>query len=179
MLHYFLSLWEFCFCKAKGPRALSLTTGLMPRIWRSHCPSMTSVSGQEPKLCFKQLQTRDQLFSILTSTKLQLCRGCISDNYSPKTIIVKYKKTENITDNDITTVQWKTKIQKKILKYSFSKSRKIYPPTPERKNKLGKMKLRAVGTEAAKNCLKRQRSSLRETDMTSHELVSGYNLGRV
>ena len=68
---------------------------------------------------------------------------------------------------------------KENLKYSFSKSRKIYPPTPERKNKLVKMKLRAVGTEAAKNCLKRQRSSLRETDTTSNELVSGYNLGRV
>lgn len=69
---------------------------------------------------------------------------------------------------------------KENLKYSFSKSRKICPPTPERKNKLVNMKLRAVGTEAAKSCLKCQRSSLRETEIRLLTNESqGYNLGRV
>ena len=58
-------------------------------------------------------QARDQLFSVLNLTKLQLHRRCISGNYSQKTIIVKYKKKTLLIKN-IATGQWKTKIQKKI-----------------------------------------------------------------
>ena len=46
-------------------RALSLTTGLVARIQRSHCCGPTSISGQEPKPCFKPLQaeaTRDHIW---------------------------------------------------------------------------------------------------------------------
>ena len=41
MLHYFLCLWTFFFFKAEGPGPLSLTTGLVPRIWCSHCHDPT------------------------------------------------------------------------------------------------------------------------------------------
>ena len=42
-------LVEILFCKVKGPGPLSLTTGLIPRIWCSHCQNSASVSGWEPK----------------------------------------------------------------------------------------------------------------------------------
>ena len=45
------------FCKAKRPGPLSLTTGLVGRIWSFHCRNLTSVSGWEPKPRFKPLQT--------------------------------------------------------------------------------------------------------------------------
>ena len=100
------------FLQSKRARALSLTTGVMVRIC-SHCHNMTSVSGLELKPCFRLSQARDQLFSVLNLTKLQLHRRCISGNYSQKTIIVKYKKKTLLIKN-IATGQWKTKIQKKI-----------------------------------------------------------------
>ena len=54
---------EILFCKAKGPGPLSLTTGLVARIWYFHCCDLTWISGWEPKLCSKLLQgeaTQDQ-----------------------------------------------------------------------------------------------------------------------
>jgi len=39
-------------------RALSLTSGLVARIWCSHCCNLTSVSGREPKACFKPPEIR-------------------------------------------------------------------------------------------------------------------------
>ena len=44
------------FYKVSGPGVLSLATGLVARIQHSHCCSLTSISGQEPKSCFKPLQ---------------------------------------------------------------------------------------------------------------------------
>ena len=57
----------FCLCgnsflQSQRARALSLTTGLVARIWRFHCHDPALVSGWEPKCCSKQLQaeaTRD------------------------------------------------------------------------------------------------------------------------
>ena len=49
--------------QSRRARALSLTTGLVARIWSSHCCDLTSISGQEQKPCFKLLQaeaTQDQ-----------------------------------------------------------------------------------------------------------------------
>ena len=37
-------------------RALSLASGLVVRIQRSHCCGLTSISGREPKSCFKPLK---------------------------------------------------------------------------------------------------------------------------
>ena len=44
------------FCKAKGPRPLSLTAGLVPRIWCFHCHYTASISSWKPKPCSKPLQ---------------------------------------------------------------------------------------------------------------------------
>ena len=57
----------FCLCgnsflQSQRARALSLTTGIVARTWRSHCHDSASVPGWEPKRCSKQLQaeaTRD------------------------------------------------------------------------------------------------------------------------
>ena len=38
-------------------RGLALSTGLMARIWRSHCHDLASTSGWKPMPCFKPLQT--------------------------------------------------------------------------------------------------------------------------
>ena len=43
-------------CKANRPGPLSLTTGLVGRIWCFHCHNLTSVSGWELKLRSKPLQ---------------------------------------------------------------------------------------------------------------------------
>ena len=51
------------FCKAERPRPLSLTTGLVIRMWWSDCCNLSSISNWGPKLRFKQLQakaTQDQ-----------------------------------------------------------------------------------------------------------------------
>ena len=51
------------FCKAERPRPLSLTTGLVIRMWCSDCCNLSSISNWGPKLRFKQLQakaTQDQ-----------------------------------------------------------------------------------------------------------------------
>ena len=51
------------FLKIQRAKTLPLATGLVARIQCSHCLSLTSISGQEPKSCFKPLQakaTRDQ-----------------------------------------------------------------------------------------------------------------------
>ena len=63
-----VSLWKFIFRKATRARALSLATGLVARIQRSRCHSLTSVSGQESKSCFKLLQakaTQDHAWAIV------------------------------------------------------------------------------------------------------------------
>ena len=46
------------FCKAERPRPLSLTTGLVIRIWCSDCCNLSSVSNWGPKLHFKQLRAK-------------------------------------------------------------------------------------------------------------------------
>ena len=43
-------------CIAEGPGPLSLTTGLVIRIWCFHCRDPTPISGWEPKPRFKPLQ---------------------------------------------------------------------------------------------------------------------------
>ena len=51
------------FSIPEGPRPLSLTTGLVARIWSFHRCDAASISGWEPKLHFRPLQakaTRDQ-----------------------------------------------------------------------------------------------------------------------
>ena len=53
------------FLQSRRARALSLTAGLVVRIWCSQCCNPTSISGREPKPCFKLLQaraTRDQIY---------------------------------------------------------------------------------------------------------------------
>ena len=48
--------------QSQRARALSLTTGLVARIWCSHRRGLNSISGREPKPCFRPLQdevTRD------------------------------------------------------------------------------------------------------------------------
>ena len=50
-------------CKGEELRLLSLTTGLLAKVWCSHPCGLTSISGQEPKSCFKLLKaeaTQDQ-----------------------------------------------------------------------------------------------------------------------
>ena len=48
---------EILFCKAEGPGPLSLTTGQVARnLGLNHGP--TSISGPEPKPCFKPLQIK-------------------------------------------------------------------------------------------------------------------------
>ena len=49
-------LLEVLSCKAEGPGLLSLTTGLVVRVWCSHCCGLASVSGWEPKARSKPLQ---------------------------------------------------------------------------------------------------------------------------
>ena len=46
---------EILFCKEEGPGPSSLTTGLVARIWCSHCHDPASISTWEPKPCFKPL----------------------------------------------------------------------------------------------------------------------------
>ena len=51
------------FLQSRRARALSLTAGLVARIRCSHGRDPTSVTGREPKPCFKPLQaegTRDE-----------------------------------------------------------------------------------------------------------------------
>ena len=60
-------LWGSSFLQSWRTTALSLTTSLAARIWCFHHCGLTSVSGQEPKPCFKSLQaeaTWDQLDTI-------------------------------------------------------------------------------------------------------------------
>ena len=50
-------------CKGEELGLLSLTTGLLAKVWCSHPCGLTSISGQEPKSLFKLLQaeaTQDQ-----------------------------------------------------------------------------------------------------------------------
>ena len=47
---------EILFCKSKGPGPLSLTTGLVARIWFFYCCDPTPTSGWEPKPGSKPLQ---------------------------------------------------------------------------------------------------------------------------
>ena len=54
---------EILFCKAEEPRSLSLTTGLVARIWCSHHHDPDSISAWKPKPHFKLFQaeaTQDQ-----------------------------------------------------------------------------------------------------------------------
>ena len=54
---------EIIFCKAEGPGLLSLTTGLVPKIWCFHCHDPAPIYGWESKPCSKPLQaeaTQDQ-----------------------------------------------------------------------------------------------------------------------
>ena len=46
------------FYKAEGPESLSLTTGLVARIWCSHHHHLASISGWKPKCCSKPLQAQ-------------------------------------------------------------------------------------------------------------------------
>ena len=59
--HFLSLLFVFVgihFYKAERPRTLSLATGLVLRLQRPHCWSLTSVSGRELKPHFKQLQAK-------------------------------------------------------------------------------------------------------------------------
>ena len=53
---------EILFCKAEGPGSLSLTTGLVTRIWCAHRCDPASVSDWEPKPCSKPLQANPLIF---------------------------------------------------------------------------------------------------------------------
>ena len=46
------------FLQIPRAKALSQTTGLVARIQLSHCHDLTSISDEEPKPCFKPLQTK-------------------------------------------------------------------------------------------------------------------------
>ena len=46
------------FLQSRRARTLSLATGLVARIQHSHCHGPTSISGWEPKPCFKSLQAK-------------------------------------------------------------------------------------------------------------------------
>ena len=67
LINTFTCFTAFCLhgnslLQSQRARALSLTTGLVARIWRFHCHDPALVSGWEPKCCSKQLQaeaTRD------------------------------------------------------------------------------------------------------------------------
>ena len=65
---------EILFCKAEGPGPLSLTTGQVARnLGLNHGP--TSISGPEPKPCFKPLQikaTWDQVYSRLKGKQVNM-----------------------------------------------------------------------------------------------------------
>ena len=54
----FTTFWLYwnSFLQSQKARALSLTTGLVARIQLSHWHNLTSISGLEPKCCFKMLQ---------------------------------------------------------------------------------------------------------------------------
>ena len=53
---------EILFCKDEGPGPLSLTTGLVARIWCFHHCNLALITGWESKPCSKPLQaTQDQL----------------------------------------------------------------------------------------------------------------------
>ena len=54
----FTTFWLYwnSFLQSQKARALSLTTGLVARIQLSLCHNPTSISGLEPKCCFKLLQ---------------------------------------------------------------------------------------------------------------------------
>ena len=57
------SLCGNSFLQSQRARALTLTTGIVARIWHSHHRDKILISGWELKLCFKPLQakaTRDQ-----------------------------------------------------------------------------------------------------------------------
>ena len=58
---HFTCFTTFCLCgnsflQSQRARALSLGTGLVAGIQRSHCHGLTSISGREPKACFRLLQ---------------------------------------------------------------------------------------------------------------------------
>ena len=55
-VHYFLSLSEYFSVKLQSQAPL-LTTGVVPKIQRSHHQNPTLISGQESKPCFKLLHT--------------------------------------------------------------------------------------------------------------------------
>ena len=81
------------FCKAEGPRGLSLATSLVARIQRSHCHSLTSISGWELKSCFKRLQaeaTRDQNQIIMTPLLLTFPSYCLSDLSHPSSVSLAF-----------------------------------------------------------------------------------------
>ena len=66
LFHYFYIFVRIHFCKAVPARVVSLATGLVARIHSFHCRSLTSISSQQLKTCFKSLQaeaTRDQFHS--------------------------------------------------------------------------------------------------------------------
>ena len=60
---HFICITTFIFVRifslqGQRARALSLATGLVARIQHSCCHDLTSVSGREPKHCFKLLQAK-------------------------------------------------------------------------------------------------------------------------
>ena len=74
-------LWGSSFLQSWRTTALSLTTSLVARIWCFHRGGLTSISGQEPKPCFKSLQaeaTWDQLDTITPCLgSLSCIRTCL------------------------------------------------------------------------------------------------------
>ena len=60
------------FLQSHRARALSLTTGLLATTQCSHCRDLTSITGREPKQCYKPLQaeaTRDHSYHYPSSPR--------------------------------------------------------------------------------------------------------------
>ena len=69
---------EILFCKVKEPGPLSLTTGLVARIWCFHHCNLALITGWESKPCSKPLQaTQDQLEEKQFTPIFQRCKSLI------------------------------------------------------------------------------------------------------
>ena len=70
------------FLEKQRARALLLTAGLVARIWGSHCHHLASISGWEPKPCFKLLQAKatwDHSHRLVWKLMLYLSEFCSHD----------------------------------------------------------------------------------------------------
>ena len=73
--YFFASLlsmfMEVFFCKAEGPGPLSLTTGLVARIWCFNHHNLALISGWKPKTHFKQFRPSPP--EMIPGIIIQLC----------------------------------------------------------------------------------------------------------